>query len=118
MLEDLSLHGESSIPEPEDTPDISGMSLRDQLAFRMKQASQLYEAIQHDDEVPANQKTQVLNTIVSIISQLTKLETDMHSVEQVKRLERALISTLKRMPEELQQGFFKEYEAELAKSAG
>lgn len=116
MLEDIPLHRPPAPPKVIDHEDVDGLPLKDQLAYRMRQASRLYTAIEHEDEVPANQKAQVLNTITSIIGQLNKLEAEMHSIEAVKKLERALITCLKTAPEDVQKAFFEAYEAELART--
>lgn len=115
MLDDIPLHGQSQPPKTE-TKQVAifnykpeDINLRNELAEQYSKAKSLFANIEYDDEVPANQKAQVLNSLVSILAQITKSEAEVHSLNEVKKLEDALITALKQMPEDFQAIFYDAY---------
>ena len=80
-----------------------------------RQAKALYADIEYDGDTPANQKAQVLNSISSVLQALVKLQAEVHSTKKVQAIELALISTMKKQPQEVYEAFLTQYEAELAK---
>lgn len=64
--------------------------------------------------IEPNKVAQVMNTLTSILKDLVKIQVDLHSAEKIKKLESTLIRTLKTLPEDVQNQFFKDYEAALA----
>ena len=64
-----------------------------------------------DDNTPANQVSQVMNTITAILKEIVKMQTDLYNAERVKKLEAAMIEALKNTAtEEVQDAFFTELE--------
>lgn len=64
-----------------------------------------------DDNTPANQVAQVMNTITAILKEIVKMQTDLYNAERVKKLEAAMIEALKNTAtEEVQDAFFTELE--------
>ena len=105
-------------PEPKPAPDQEPegpFDAEQELLKLRRQAKALYESIEHDDETPANQKAQVLNSISSVLQALVKLQADVHSSKKVQAIELAVISVMKKQPEAIYTAFLAEYEAELAK---
>lgn len=64
------------------------------------------------EEAPLNYRVQALNAISSIINQIVKMQTDLHTLEEIKKIETALSTALKKFPE-LQQEFLDEYKGAL-----
>lgn len=64
------------------------------------------------EEAPLNYRVQALNAISSIINQIVKMQTDLHTLENVRAIENALIETLKSMPE-VREEFLKRYSGAL-----
>lgn len=64
------------------------------------------------EEAPLNYRVQALNAISSIINQIVKMQTDLHTLEEIKKIEGALVAALKKFPD-LQQEFLDEYKGAL-----
>lgn len=99
------------IPELEELT-LKGLNLKVELLTQYNRTRQMLHTASYDDKIPLNQKAQVINAASSILSQLTRSEAELHSVEEVKKIEAVLITTLKEFPE-LQEAFLKRY-AELS----
>lgn len=116
-LEDFPLH-HKPIPEEARRPSFKqyrpeDINLAEELAAQYSEAKNLYETIKYQPDIPANQKAQVLNSLTSILVQITKSQEEVHSINKVKQIEVALIQTLKAMPESLQNAFYEAYEGNL-----
>jgi len=102
-------------PPPPRMPQIEDdgpLDLSKELYKQYRKAQQMLMDAEYDD-APLNYRTQTLNAISSIISQLVKLQMDLHTLEEVKKIEGALAATLKKFPE-IQQEFLEEYAKGLA----
>lgn len=99
------------IPELE-ALTLEGLNLKVELLTQYNRTRQMLHDASYRSDIPLNQKAQVINSASSILSQLTKSEAELHSVEEVKKIEAVLITTLKEFPE-LQEAFLKRY-AELS----
>lgn len=109
------LHKPAAAPQkPKEEPEGPFDAEQELLKLR-RQAKTLYETIEHDDDTPANQKAQVLNSISSVLQALVKLQADVHSTKKVQAIELAVIAVMKRQPQPVYEAFLHEYEAELAK---
>lgn len=116
MLDDLPLHPNApEVPEHNYVFNYKpgDIDLAVELAEQYGKAKSLYANIETDPSVPANQKAQVLNSLTSILSQITKSEGEVHNLNSIKKLENALIAALKISPKPLQDDFYAAYEAEL-----
>lgn len=103
MLEDFGL-GNTPQVQPTKIRTITAtrledLNIADELLIQYKNAVNLLEAAQHDADIPANQKAQLLNSISAIITNISKTQTDVYNAERLKTLENTLISTLKDFPE-------------------
>ena len=59
--------------------------------------------------MPANQKAQLINSCASLLSQMTKTQTELYGAERLKRMEQALIETLKTMDLKIYEQFMVAY---------
>lgn len=87
---------------------LEGLNLKAELLTQYNRTRQMLHEASYDSTIPLNQKAQVINAATSILGQLTKSEAELHSVEEVKKIEAVLIDTLKLFPE-LQEGFLLRY---------
>jgi len=102
MLEDFGLG--NTTPQPlrvrvVEATRLEDLNVADELLMQYKNAVSLFELAQHDENIPANQKAQLLNSISAIITNISKTQTDVYNAERLKTLENTLISTLKDFPE-------------------
>ena len=74
----------------------------------------LFAEVEYDEEVPTNHKVAVLANIRAIQDQILKAKERVHNVQNLAKLEAALVKALKEFPD-LQKAFFKVYEQELDK---
>lgn len=89
------------------------MDLSKELLVQYRQALALQNATANDKTVPTNQRAQVLNSLVSLLSKITASQLDVHNSERQKTLEQVLVKVLKTMPTELQNAFFEAFEKEV-----
>lgn len=112
---DLKPASRSNLPELLPMLDTSPINLQTELDANFRAAKLLRDTLSMDSETPANQKAQVMNTITTILSQMTKVQMDLFNVQRQKEIEGILIETIKEQPEDLQDKFFALYESKLAK---
>ena len=117
MLEDFGLGNTPQQPQPQirvvTATKLEDLNIADELLIQYKNAVNLLEAAQHDADIPANQKAQLLNSISAIITNISKTQTDVYNAERLKALENILIATLKDFPE-VKSAFLEAYERALA----
>lgn len=117
MLEDFGLGNTPQQPQPQirvvTATKLEDLNIADELLIQYKNAVNLFEAAQHDNDIPANQKAQLLNSISAIITNISKTQTDVYNAERLKALENTLIATLKDFPE-VKSTFLDAYERALA----
>ena len=101
-------HGSSYIPEQ---GSLKSLDLDAELYNAYAKAKNYLADVQSDDQVPANQVSQVFNTISAILKEIVKMQTELHNAERVKKLEAAMIQAIKLAPLESQQAFLVQYEA-------
>ena len=101
-------HGSSYIPEQ---GSLKSLDLDAELYNAYAKAKNYLADVQSDDQVPANQVSQVFNTISAILKEIVKMQTELHNAEKVKKLEAAMIQAIKLAPLESQQAFLVQYEA-------
>lgn len=89
---------------------LADLDLEEELVIQFQQTKGLLNRVMIDENVPANQKAQVINSCASVLGQITKMQTELYSAERVKALEAALIKALLTLPEATQLAFFIEYE--------
>lgn len=91
---------------------LAELDLDSELLEQYKNALILREATEHDEEVPLSQKAQLLNTINSILTSITKTQTELYDAERQKLYEATIIQVLKQFPD-LSEAFLKAYEEAL-----
>lgn len=96
---------------------VESMNLEIELVNQYNTVKDLQDETLADDDVPANQKAQVANSVASTLAQLIKLQEDLRREETLKIMEATLIECIKTLPEETKTAFFAEYER-LARKAG
>ena len=100
-------HGSNYIPEQ---GSLKNLDLDAELYNAYAKAKNYLADVQSDDQVPANQLAQLMNTISAILKEIVKMQTELHNAEKVKKLEAAMIQAIKLAPLESQQAFLEEYE--------
>ena len=101
-------HGSNYIPEQ---GSLKNLDLDAELYNAYAKAKNYLADVQSDEQVPANQVSQVFNTISAILKEIVKMQTELHNAEKVKKLEAAMIQAIKLAPLESQQAFLVQYEA-------
>ncbi len=113
-LESLDLYPRNDPPQgppPQHVPIIplNDLKIDDELANIYAQAKNFLAQVQYTD-APPNQVAQVINTISTILKEISKTQTDLYNAERLKRIEAATIQAIKTAPKEAQDVFFDEYE--------
>lgn len=123
MLDDIPLHDKRSERDQDDGnfdknlfqfADIGAIDLKAELAEQYAKAKTLYANVETSSCFTPNQKASVLNAVTAILAAITKEQAKVHNMERLKAMEAALIEALKTLPEEAQQVFYNQYEANLA----
>lgn len=90
--------------------DLRDVSLEEELVRQLRAVQALQNATLTLRDVPANQKAQVANSVASVLTSLSKLQTDVYTTERSKKLEALMVKAVRLMPQEAQKVFFDEYE--------
>jgi len=93
---------------------LDDLDLDKELLQQFTTAKEVLEDIRHEQDVPANQKAQVINTITNILQSILKMQQDLHNVERMKLVENTLIEVLQRH-QTLREAFLEDYEKALKK---
>lgn len=88
------------------------LDLENELLAQYNLAKKLIHDAEYDPEIPLNQKAQAINSAASILGALIKNQSDLYSLERIKKIEAILIRTLQRFPE-LRDSFMAEYSTAL-----
>lgn len=75
------------------------------------------DANESGSDVPMNQRAQVQNSIANILTSLAKVQMELYDSERLKRLQAAVIKTVKKLPKEAQDTFFEALERDLNEAA-
>lgn len=112
LTERLALHTkiEASLP----AMSLKDVSLEKTLVLQLLAAQELQRAVLEDTEATPTQKSQVTNTLSSVIQTLSNLQIKLFSAERMKDIEGVLIDTVNdHMTPEQQAFFMKEYRRRL-----
>ena len=115
MLDDFNMREEAPAPRQSYAVPLKTLSELDTPSEPMLQyqrAETLAQDVLTDPDIAANQKAQVLAAVTAVLTQIIKLQTDLHNSEEFKRIEMTLADTLKRFPE-LQEDFMSNLRREL-----
>lgn len=74
------------------------LNLEEELVSNYQLTVTLYQDLINDDEVPANQKAQVVNSCNAMLKTIADLQESVHGTEKVKRLQQVFVATLKQLP--------------------
>lgn len=97
--------------------DLKELDLGQELGFTFQQARALYDEVNGDEKTPANQRSQILNTLTGILQGIVKTQTELYNIERLKRLESAMLKALKTLPAENQAAFMDLYAQYLVPTA-
>jgi hypothetical protein len=100
---------EKPLPKPLPVGKLKDLDLDQELFSQYHRAKNLLEAAEFDPEVGLSGKVSAMNSIVSILAQITKLQSDLYNAQTVAKIESSLIDTLKAFPE-IKEAFLKAYE--------
>ena len=89
--------------------NLASINLEEELINQLTSAKTL---LSDSADAPANQRSQVSNSITSVLKQITDLQKSVTTTETIKRIERTLIATLKEFPD-MQTHFMEAYEEAL-----
>ena len=90
---------------------LQSLDLTQELVLQFMRVKELQLTTLASRVVPANQKAQVANAVASILAQLTKLQTELHTAERFKAIENIMVRHFKTLPVETVEAFLVEYEA-------
>lgn len=93
--------------------NLNDLNLDKELFEQYARAKNLLNMAEFDDEVQLNQKVQAMNSVVSILGQIVKLQENLYNVKQLVKLESTLINTLKAHPT-LRDAFLTDYKVACA----
>ena len=115
-LEDLALDTKIVKPSKKNTiGSLRSLNLDSELYNTYTTAKEFLSDIKDDPELNPGQVAQVMNTINTILKEITKMQTDLYDAERLKKLETCMILAIKHAPADVQARFFEEYEQLLGK---
>ena len=91
------------------------MNMEEELILQFQAVRTLQNTILDDISVPANQKSQVANSVASVLGSIADLQNKVYSSERFKRIETLLIRHLNKLPEDVAAAFLEDYEQLVAK---
>lgn len=100
---------------PREIETLESINVDSEIASLYRDAKHLLSEVSASADTPANQKAQVLNSVISLIERISRLRTDLYSAERMRRMEQTLIRVLRGFPQ-LQEEFLEAYERALSTS--
>ena len=91
--------------------------LEEELLSQYNKIVQLQDDVKDNDDIPANQRAQVMNSAVSALAQIIKLRQDLKRETTLQLMEQALLEAIDTLDKPARDVFFEEYER-LAASKG
>lgn len=88
------------------TVDIDQLNLTEELGLQFRAAKLLLANLQDADDVPANQKAQVFNSVSAMLTKIIEQREFVYSAERLKRFEAALLKTLEQAGSAEQRAIF------------
>ncbi len=89
---------------------LGALNLEDELVSQYEKTRDLLDTTLLDDGTPANQKSQVCNSVVAILAQLVKLQADFYTSERFRSIENIMIKYMKSLSKDEAEKFLNEYE--------
>ena len=94
--------------------ELKDMDLSRELVLQVLVLQQLQQMVLADSsKTPANQMSQVANSVSAALVNLVKLQNEVYDSERFKQVESILVETLQTLPLEAQETFLASYEAAL-----
>lgn len=103
-----------SVMPPSSLKDIN---LSEELVRHFMRVSFIFERVtQSDSRTPANQQSQVANSLSAVMDRLKDAQSKVYTSERLKRIESLFLNTIKtsKLPDSVINDFLIEYEAKLA----
>ena len=98
---------------PARSSDLGAIQVSDELALMFSSAKVLLDRVLNDPETPANQQSQVLNSVSAILEKITKIRTELYDSERIRRIEQVLVRVMKDQPLAIREAFVTQYERAL-----
>lgn len=89
--------------------DLSVIDLGEELGLNYRAGKLMLAQVLEDDQCPANQKSQVFNSVSSMLDRIVKQQDIVYSAERLKRFEHAFLKVLNQLGEDAKQVFFDLY---------
>lgn len=90
---------------------LKDINMEQELLLQLLTAQQLQRDVLADEEIPANQRAQTMNSVAASLQVLAKLQVEVHTSERLKRIENILVEAVTNLPNDVQVQFFDQYEA-------
>lgn len=90
-------------------PNLQSLDLEDEVTTLYLQAKLLFQRTADDENTPANQAAQTLNSCSAALQSLIKMRSDLRREDAFKRMEAALIESLQLLTEEAREAYFEQY---------
>ena len=88
---------------------LAHLNMEEELVLQLYRAKALQTKTMEDDDIPANQKAQVMNSVASVIGDLIRLQERLFNAERFKAIEAILLESLKMLPKAQAEAFIIEY---------
>lgn len=88
---------------------LAHLNMEEELVLQLYRAKSLQTKTMEADEIPANQKAQVMNSVASVIGDLIRLQERLFNAERFKAIEAILLESLKMLPKAQAEAFIIEY---------
>lgn len=89
--------------------DLGDLNLAEELAMQFRQSKNLLHEIQGDKTVTTTQKAQILNSARAQLSDIIKQQTEVYSMERLKKFEIAFVKAATTLTTEARELFFALY---------
>lgn len=88
---------------------LSNLDLEEELVTQLSRAKSLQTQVLEDNDIPANQKAQVMNTVGSVIGDIIRMQERLYNAERFKAIEAMLLDSLRMLPKAQAEAFIEEY---------
>jgi hypothetical protein len=89
--------------------DLKNLDLAEELGMQYRDGMTLLASVREDKDTPANQRAQVFNSVGAMLEKIIKLQKIVYDAERLKRMEAAILKTLKELPDDKKRLFFDLY---------
>lgn len=97
--------------------ELSDLNLEKELVAHFLVVKETMSDAMENDEIPANQKAQLMNSCATLLTQMAKVQTELYNAERIKKIEQAVIETLKKTDGDVIATFLGIYEELLEKES-